>query len=68
VYVIISVDAKVFTVHRKSQKTLKSGEYRDIEKKKIRVGADQTFQLAIREISIMSVLKVRLVILKMLKS
>jgi hypothetical protein len=26
--------------------------YREIEKKKITVGADQTFQLAIREISI----------------
>jgi hypothetical protein len=38
--------------------------------KKIRVGADQTFQLAVREISInsQSVLKVRLVILRMLKS
>jgi hypothetical protein len=45
-------------------------KYREIEKKN-RVGADQTFQLAIRDISIkrcQSVLKVRLVILRVLKS
>jgi hypothetical protein len=44
--------------------------YREIEKKKIIVGCDQKFQLAIRENFNyqMSVLKVRLVILRTLKS